>query len=339
MLITQDRYAVSVPLQDHVLFTSTAFDEAQDAVGRVFCPHKLRPNSRTQSLNARMHHAKVTQRSSLNYLHYGSEVTVEPGPLGDFFNIQVQMAGRVETQCGKQVRSIAPGQAAVLSPGEFVSMQWMADSAMLIYCIEREFVEHKLRTLLETDLRQPIVFDIRMSSDSAAGAGWLRAISLFQQELDIIPGFLNYPHAIDSFEECLVLSLLYGQRHNYSELLLGQAKSVAPGHVKRVEDFIRAHAANHITIEDLASIANISARSMFSGFKRFRGTTPMKFLRDVRLTNARLDLQQALPGTTVTDVCGRWGFCQFGRFAAAYKAKFGELPSITLRAAMFRKGH
>jgi transcriptional regulator GlxA family with amidase domain len=33
----------------------------------------------------------------------------------------------------------------------------------------------------------------------------------------------------------------------------------------------------------------------------------------------------------VTRVASRWGFLQLGRFAASYRAKFGELPSRTLR--------
>jgi AraC-like DNA-binding protein len=34
---------------------------------------------------------------------------------------------------------------------------------------------------------------------------------------------------------------------------------------------------------------------------------------------------------TVTQVAGRWGFVHLGRFASAYRRKFGESPSATLR--------
>ena len=136
---------------------------------------------------------------------------------------------------------------------------------------------------------------------------------------------------MDSFEENLIVSLLYGQAHNYSQYLCDEAPSVAPGHVKRVEYYILANAAKNISIEDLAKVAQTSVRSLFAGFKQFRGISPMRYLRNVRLDNVRRDLKKAEQGVTVTDVATRWGFTQLGRFAGDYQRRFGELPSATLR--------
>jgi len=35
---------------------------------------------------------------------------------------------------------------------------------------------------------------------------------------------------------------------------------------------------------------------------------------------------------TVSAVAHRWGFAHLGRFASAYRARFGESPSVTLRS-------
>ncbi len=75
-------------------------------------------------------------------------------------------------------------------------------------------------------------------------------------------------------------------------------------------------------------------RSLYEGFRRFRGTSPMEFLRTMRLRRVREDLIDAPAGTTVSDVATRWGFYQFGRFAAQYRQLFGETPSATLRRAL-----
>jgi transcriptional regulator GlxA family with amidase domain len=54
----------------------------------------------------------------------------------------------------------------------------------------------------------------------------------------------------------------------------------------------------------------------------------MSYLRNVRLDHCRRLL---VAGTaSVTDVAQQCGFTHLGRFSAAYKERFGELPSHTL---------
>jgi transcriptional regulator GlxA family with amidase domain len=64
-----------------------------------------------------------------------------------------------------------------------------------------------------------------------------------------------------------------------------------------------------------------------------RDTSPMEYLRRVRLEHAHQDLAQASPGdgTTVTSVGYRWGFSSPSRLAQHYRAAYGTTPSDTLR--------
>jgi transcriptional regulator GlxA family with amidase domain len=67
-------------------------------------------------------------------------------------------------------------------------------------------------------------------------------------------------------------------------------------------------------------------------FRRHLDTTPLEYLRRVRLDRAHRDLQRADPAVdTVTAIAGRWGFTHPGRFSIAYKRMFGTAPSRTLR--------
>jgi AraC-like DNA-binding protein len=74
----------------------------------------------------------------------------------------------------------------------------------------------------------------------------------------------------------------------------------------------------------------VSGRTLYSGFQKFRGTSPM---RGVRMERARHDLQDPDQPRSVTEVATRWGFFQLGRFAAEYCKRYGEYPATTLRRA------
>ena len=96
--------------------------------------------------------------------------------------------------------------------------------------------------------------------------------------------------------------------------------------------FIQENADADIGLEDIAAAVNVSPRSVQYAFRRNLGTTPLEYLRRVRLDRAHRDLKAADPAhDTVTAIAGRWGFSHAGRFSLAYKAMFGNAPSDTLR--------
>jgi AraC-like DNA-binding protein len=108
---------------------------------------------------------------------------------------------------------------------------------------------------------------------------------------------------------------------------------VAPAAVRRAVSFIEAHAGEPITAARIAEAARISARALQSGFRRHLDTTPMAYLRRVRLDRAHRDLQVADPsrGDTVARIARRWGYAGMSKFSADYRAAFGRPPSHTLR--------
>jgi transcriptional regulator GlxA family with amidase domain len=56
----------------------------------------------------------------------------------------------------------------------------------------------------------------------------------------------------------------------------------------------------------------------------------MAYLRRVRLQKVREELlRDSADG--VTDIATRWGFEHLGRFAGAYRRRYGETPSETRR--------
>ncbi|MFG2235834.1 helix-turn-helix domain-containing protein [Streptomyces sp. NPDC048723] len=70
-------------------------------------------------------------------------------------------------------------------------------------------------------------------------------------------------------------------------------------------------------------------RSLREGFRRHLDTTPLAYLRSVRLSLVRRDLVAVAEGRAldnVTDVALRWGFTHLARFSGYYREAYGETP-------------
>ncbi len=108
-----------------------------------------------------------------------------------------------------------------------------------------------------------------------------------------------------------------------------------PAGLQRAVAWLGRHLDEPIRLDTLAAIAGLRPRTLETQFRRHLGTTPLGWVRRLRLARAR---QQLLLGgaTTVTEVAEANGITELGRFAAEYRRRFGELPSATLRAAQLR---
>ena len=103
-----------------------------------------------------------------------------------------------------------------------------------------------------------------------------------------------------------------------------------PRDLVRALDWLRCHVHEPVHLETLAAVAGVRPRTLEKHFKLFLGTTPLGWVRRVRLSLARRRLLTADREATVTGIALASGFSQFGRFAVKYRQRFGELPSQTL---------
>ncbi|WP_051468845.1 AraC family transcriptional regulator [Actinomadura oligospora] len=110
------------------------------------------------------------------------------------------------------------------------------------------------------------------------------------------------------------------------------ADGTLPAAVRRARAFVDEHAHRDIGLTDIAEAARTSPRALQDGFRRVLGTTPTAYLREARLDGAHLALRAADPtsGDTVAAIARSWGFAHLGRFAGAYRERFGRTPRETL---------
>jgi transcriptional regulator GlxA family with amidase domain len=106
-----------------------------------------------------------------------------------------------------------------------------------------------------------------------------------------------------------------------------------PDTLRRAVTFIDEHAHEDITIADIAAAACVGIRAVQLAFRRHLDTTPLEYLRRVRLDHAHRELQAADPAReTVTAMACRWGFTSTSRFTAYYREVYRVVPSYTLRS-------
>jgi transcriptional regulator GlxA family with amidase domain len=102
--------------------------------------------------------------------------------------------------------------------------------------------------------------------------------------------------------------------------------------LRRAMEYIDANVANDIGLGDIAEAVHVTPRAVQYMFRRHLETTPLQYLRRLRLHHAHQDLQRTDRNhATVTEIAARWGFAHTGRFAVLYRQTYGQSPHTTLR--------
>jgi AraC-like DNA-binding protein len=102
-------------------------------------------------------------------------------------------------------------------------------------------------------------------------------------------------------------------------------------HVRRAMEYMNEHFADVTTTADIARECGISVRALEQAFSTVLGDSPHSVLSAIRLDEARRLLLARAGEVSVTEVALACGLSHPGRFAAAYRRRFGEPPSALTR--------
>jgi transcriptional regulator GlxA family with amidase domain len=125
--------------------------------------------------------------------------------------------------------------------------------------------------------------------------------------------------------------LLLGQRHTHSDAATRDRPCMLRAAIRHAVELIEERPCEPWTTVRLAAEVHLSVRALQEGFRRDLATSPMTYLRQIRLCRAREALKAAdRDATTVRAVAVGLGILHMSRFAAAYREAYGETPSATL---------
>src|SRR5271163_4354076 len=104
-----------------------------------------------------------------------------------------------------------------------------------------------------------------------------------------------------------------------------------PHDVYTAMELLKVNYAQEFDGDALAAACGVGRRTLEKHFRRFLGRTLAEVRRDLCMEQARRDLLRNAPDASVTEIALHCGFKHLGRFAALYRASYGESPSDTLR--------
>jgi AraC-like DNA-binding protein len=97
------------------------------------------------------------------------------------------------------------------------------------------------------------------------------------------------------------------------------------------EGALSAFGGRQLRTAELCAAIGVKERTLRVCCSEFLGMSPGRYVRLRRLNMVRAELHRADPTTaSVATIARRYQFSELGRFAATYRAVFGEMPSCTL---------
>ena len=181
-----------------------------------------------------------------------------------------------------------------------------------------------------------INFGHTMQIHSGGGRAWAQMVRMLYDQACRPDSILREPMIGLPFIDSLVRGLLVVADHPYRSAVVKPVRPLRSRLVETAVEIIEADAHLPLTVSEIAVRGRGSVRALQQAFLRELETTPMAYLREVRLRRAHRALVEADPSvTTVASIASNWGFTNLGRFAETHAACYGESPVVTLRRTLF----
>ncbi len=313
-----------VQVKDHE--AGSVFQFMRDICG----PHELDIYEKGELEFAYFGNAVPSTNVSFGYLEYGTDVTVRLGDGIEHYTVALPLRGRqILSRAATRVLSV-PDKAIVLSPGLDFTVDIERDCRILFVTIKRRLMELELKRLLGRSPNRPLVFETGMPTNTAHAASWWRAAEYYLKEILTEGSILAHPSVGAELELNLVRALLITHRNNFSDEISRNISEMVPEYLQRAKRYIEENYQENVRLECIIRAAGVNAVKLGSSFKEFSGTTPLGYLKQVRLDKAREQLMKGCSKKNISSIAMDVGFNHLGRFSIEYKNAFSESPTDTV---------
>jgi len=302
------------------LFVSVDLDDTRERISAVMQPHMLTPIGRPDRFDARMSFLPLPGMG-IGTIAFG-EMALHLDEVEDYHLLIFCIRGQAQFTTATDETVIGGSRGICIAPGERVRARFSQDCEQFVIRIDSATMR-RLSQAPDPALRREI--DLA----DAALQPWARLADVMTNDPATL-SMLRRDNGIGAnYAQLFVSALLDG--HGLVEDR--RRSGLAPASIKRAEACIEARFADPLTLDDIATAAGVPVRTLLHSYKRFRGISPMRQLRDRRLDHAMKLLREGTGDTTVASAAMAAGFNHLGRFSQEFRARFGEKPSTAMHRA------
>lgn len=221
----------------------------------------------------------------------------------------------------------------VLRGGEEFMFHMPMDMDMLAITFERGAFEEGLSstpwtTEITTLMKQPVIrLPVRRLAETRR-----RLLALFSESL-ANDEMTSSPDRERQLEQAMLEELLQLLSDPACDRTQRQPSSLRSFIVEKCHRMTVLDAANAPNVIELCQRLRVSRRTVQNSFRSVAETTPVNYIRSIRLNGVRRELMSTTAAELpIGDAAARWGFLHLSHFAVDYRELFGELPSQTRRA-------
>jgi AraC-like DNA-binding protein len=313
----------------HQEFRSHDPDEAHEWLRKTYADHNVKISGSSEEFAFSCSLTQLDGMSLGSLTHtMATEVDVLSG-LPDLTIVEHRDGPGLQLSVGAEAVSLRGAECFLLPPDRphraFFNSIGVGVTTLSLSGLQRDAVGRLDHGEVEIDFSRPVT--------PAAGRHWSQTVQYVEGLVSNSPLLATAPLARRELGWLINSAVLACFPNSTLDAETPTYAGDTPQPLRRALAFIDEHASEPITLYEIATAARLSPRGLQAAFRRHLDTTPLGYLRSVRMERAHRDLQSAdqSEGVSVAAVAANWGFTHLGRFAIEYRRRFGVPPSQTLR--------
>ena len=268
---------------------------------------------------------------SIDEIYSAGYLEAAPDPLNKVVTVWAT-SGQVSGECDGLRGEARAGDIALLSQPHLPHRSHARDVAVTSVVLDQSLVAGVATGLPSSQAPLPVRFRSFAPADAVAARLWKDTVSFVKHSL-LTDDTITTPLVLGQASRLLAAVTLSTFSNMAATGPAPHDRSDAkPVLLRRAMEYMDANAANDIGLADIAEAVHVTPRAVQYMFRRHLETTPLQYLRRLRLHYAHQELLTSdRMHQTVTDIAARWGFAHTGRFAVLYRQTYGQSPHATLR--------